>query len=398
MRKLIALAGLTLLLPLATQAKTLEDILVEKGIVTRNELALAKEDTAEQPVKIYWNEGSRVEFPDDGFTARVYTQYRTRYEFIDRPKGVENEDNFENTDLTLGIDGTALYNEFYYKFEADFERDSDDLVKNAYVQWQPCDNIYARLGQWKTEISRQFNTGTSQHQFLDDTIASRVVQKGYLAGFGAGGDVLDGKVKFGASVRNGTSDFEGSNERGIDNDVAGYAYARVDVLGEMNPFEEGDLANTDDLALNIGSAYGYSDMNSMGNTYSDQTVSADANLKWKGFSLASEYFYDRLDPEKVDDSETADYKGFYVQAGYFVLPQQLELASRFGYSDCDDGKVWGLCAGNDNIKQASVVANYYFWGQHLTEQVGYDYIQEKEFETRDKDKTNKWMVGISTWW
>lgn len=396
MRKLIALAGLTLILPLATQAKTLEDILVEKGIVTRNELALAKEDTAEEPVKIYWNEGSRVEFPDDGFTARVYTKFRTRYEFIDNPKGVENEDNFENTDLTLGIDGTALYNEFYYKFEADFERDGDDLVKSAYVQWQPCDNMYARLGQWRTEISRQYNTGTSQRQFLDHTVASKIIEKGYLAGFGAGGDVLDGKVKFGASVRNGTSDFEGSNRPGVDNDVAGYAYARVDVLGEMDPFEEGDLANTDDLAINVGSAYGYSDMNSLDKTYANQSVSADANLKWKGFSLAGEYFFDRLDPE--GEGENADFNGMYVQAGYFVLPQQLEFASRFSYADCDDGKVLGQCAGNDNIKQASVVANYYFWGQHLKAQVGYDIVREKDYETRDNDNTNKWMVGISTWW
>ena len=88
----------------------------------------------------------------------------------------------------------------------------------------------------------------------------------------------------------------------------------------------------------------------------------------------------------------------YVQAGYFVLPQQLEFASRFSYADCDDGKVGGQCAGNDNIKQASVVANYYFWGQHLKAQVGYDIVREKDYETRDNENTNKWMVGISTWW
>ncbi|MGI6680721.1 MAG: porin [Bdellovibrionota bacterium] len=396
MRKIIALAGLSLLLPFTSQARTLEDILVEKGIVTRNELALVKEETAEEPVKIYWNEGSRVEFPDDGFTARVYTKFRSRYEFIDNDGDVENEDNFENTDLTLGIDGTALYNDFYYKFDANFAKDGSDMIEDAYVQWQPCDNMYARLGQWRTEISRQSNTSSSKKQFLDDTVASSIVDKGYLHGFGAGGDVLDGKIKFGASVRGGTSDGEGSNRPGIDNDVAGYAYARWDVLGEMDPFEEGDLANTEDLAINVGTAYGYSDMNALGDVYADQALSADINLKYRGLSLAGEYFYDKLDAEITDDS--ADYNGFYVQAGYFVLPQQLELASRFGYSDCDGGRMWGQCAGNDNIKQASVVANYYFWGQHLKAQVGYDMIQEKDASTRRNDNTNKWLVGVSTWW
>ena len=106
MRKLIALTGLSLLIPFAVQAKTLEDILVEKGIITRNELALTQEESAEQPVKIYWNEGSRIEFPDDGFTARLYTEFKTRYEFIDRQHAA-NDDNFENTNLRIGIDGTA---------------------------------------------------------------------------------------------------------------------------------------------------------------------------------------------------------------------------------------------------------------------------------------------------
>ncbi len=395
MRKILALTALSLLVPFALQAKTLEDILVEKGIVTRNELALAKEDTAEEPVKIYWNEGSRVEFPDDGFTARVYTKFRTRYEFVDNDNS-ENEDNFENTNLRIGIDGTALYNEFYYKFEADLEGDAGDLVRDAYIQWQPCDNAKARLGQWKTEVSRQFNTSITKMQFLDRTVASDVVTKGYQQGFGAQGDVLDGKLKFGGSVRGGDSVNEGRNLPGIDNDVAGFAFARLDILGEMDPFEEGDLANTEELALNVGSAYGYSDFNAFEEVYSSQAISADANLKFKGFSLAGEYFYDRLDSEGPE--ETADYNGFYVQTGYFVLPQQLELATRYGYSDCDDGKYWGECAGNDNIKQASVVANYYFWGQHLKAQVGYDVVQAKDFETRDKDTTNKWLVGVSTWW
>jgi len=395
MRKLIALTGLSLLIPFAVQAKTLEDILVEKGIITRNELALTQEESAEQPVKIYWNEGSRIEFPDDGFTTRIYTEFKTRYEFVDK-QHEPNVDNFKNTNLRIGIDGTALYNEFYYKFEADLQGDAGDLVRDGYIQWQPCDNIHARLGQWKTELSRQFNTGITKMQFLDDTAASNLMHRGYQQGFGVGGDVLDGKVKLGASIRGGDSYDEGRNKPGMDNDVAGFGYIRADILGEMDPFEEGDLANTEELALNVGAAYGYSDFNAIEQNMRSQGVTADANLKYKGLSIAGEYLFDNLDP-KLEDKDI-NYNAFYVQSGYFILPQQLELAGRFGYSDCDNGRYWGECSGKDNIKQAGAVVNYYFWGQHLKAQLGYDVIKAKEYGTNEKDTINKYMVGVSTWW
>jgi hypothetical protein len=81
MRKATLVAALLLLTPAVSQAKTLEELLVEKGVITKGEAAGASDSSAS---KLYWNQGTRVEFPDNGFTTSIATMLQTRYSFNDR--------------------------------------------------------------------------------------------------------------------------------------------------------------------------------------------------------------------------------------------------------------------------------------------------------------------------
>ena len=67
MRKLAIIAVLALLAPALCQAATLEELLVEKGVITQSEARGATSDGA----KAYYKGGTRLEFPDAGFTTKI---------------------------------------------------------------------------------------------------------------------------------------------------------------------------------------------------------------------------------------------------------------------------------------------------------------------------------------
>ena len=93
MRKAMLLAALLLLTPAISQAKTLEELLIEKGVITKGEAGGVSDAGAS---KVYWNRGTRIDFPDTGFTTSIATQIQARYAFTDNDEdsGERNTSSF----------------------------------------------------------------------------------------------------------------------------------------------------------------------------------------------------------------------------------------------------------------------------------------------------------------
>jgi phosphate-selective porin OprO/OprP len=392
MRKITVMAALLLLTPAVSQAKTLEELLVEKGVITKGEAART---TGSGTSKLYWNQGTRVEFPDTGFTTSVATMIQTRYAFTDRDEdaGLTNTSSFDVNRARLIISGTALNREFSYMLSTDFISASDSdanfgespSVRDAYIDWKPCnDDTGIRMGAFKTAASRQFNTDQQAMQFADRSVASEFFTLGRQNGAMAFGSLADGMVTGSAGIFNGQSDFEGSNTSGQDTRHTGVASVRINPTGSMNTAEEGDIDWTEELATSLGVTYAYSDKSNQIERGVDadgfpqrsnvvnqgSLINVDANLKYMGLGLHAEYFN-----QNNDSDVSGDPSGFYVQGGYYFTPKKLELAMRYGYTDCDNGEATGQCSGNDNITEASASLNYYFWRHNLKAQLGYDFVQ-----------------------
>jgi len=406
MRKATILAALLLLTPTVSQAKTLEELLVEKGVITKGEAGGVSDAGAS---KVYWNKGTRIEFPDTGFTTNIATQLQSRYEFIDNDEDAAqgNVSSFSMRRARLIISGTALNKEFSYKLQNDFVGKGDgdggreSNLRDAYIQWQPCqEGMGVRFGQFKTQISRQFNTDSSALQFVDRSEASEYFDLDRQHGAMAFGTFMDGMVYTSAGIFNGESDGEGINRPGVDTKHTGVLSARVNPMGKMNVYEEGDIDWTDAPALSFGGAYAYSDYNSDVGAGLDKidahTFSVDGNFKYMGWSANGEFFYRSSRP---DNSDNVEPLGFYVQGGYFVMPKKLELAARYGYLDCDDGKAYGDCSGLDNINEVSATINYYFWRHSLKAQLGYDFVNEDAATGPSSNdlNTNRWVFQVSSY-
>lgn len=400
MRKASILAALLLVAPALSHAKTLEDLLVEKGVITKGE---AKEAMGSAPAKVYYNGGTRIEFPDAGFTSQINTLLQTRYTFVDADEdaGERNVSSFDVNKAQLKIKGNALHEEFSYAMMADFADTSNGShLRDGWIAWHGCDWFAAKLGQFKTGLSRQYNAGDENLQFADRSIVSDYFSQGRQGGAHLSTDLMDGALKLGAGVFNGSSDGEGTNLSGVDTRHTGIVNLRYNVMGKMDPFVEGDVDWTENAALNLGAAYGHAQFNdkisdTMSDTFDADTVNVDAVLKTQGFSLAGEYYVQDVSGDATDLESTQ--QGFYVQAGYFLKPKTLELAARYGLVDCDDGKACTQASTPlDSVSQVSASINYYWWKHQMKAQFGYDIVSRDAVGTDDNSNYNRWILQLTS--
>lgn len=413
MRKASVLAAALLLAPSVSHAKTLEELLVEKGVITRGEAAGT---VSSSPAKVFYNDGTRIDFPDSGFTLKIRTMLQSRYSYNDEDgealadptrnpdasfNGVNgtrvNTSSFDVVRARIVVEGTALYQEFAYKLEGDFVgtgnnpelvRDTVDGrkepdLKDAYITWQPCEGWGTQMGQFRTFISRQFRNSDAALQFADRSVASQANFLGWQQGLAQSGESDDGMIQGSVGVFNGSSDGEGINSTGNDVNHSIQAALRVNPVGKMNVLEEGDVDYSDEVAVSVGTAFAYSeahgDVAGIGRQedWDQYNVSADANLKYEGVSVHGEYFYKTAELQHRPVGLDYSTNGGYLQAGFFVLPRELELAGRYSIQDCDNGAAPGICADRDQVQEAAATINYYWWKHALKAQLGYTYISEE---------------------
>lgn len=402
MRKSLIIAGVLLLSPGLSQAKTLEELLVEKGVITKGEASSAGDSGG----SVAWNNGSRFSYPSEGVTTTVSTQLQERYTYTDNDEdsGERNTSSFETRRARIIVSGTALHEEFSYVLQTDFVGSDDDgtsspELRDAYFKWQACDWAALKMGQFKTGVSRQFNTSSAKLQFVDRSVVSEYMDLDRQQGVGASFDPWDGQLLLGAAMFNGESDGEGRNRPGVDTSHTSVLNARWNALGKMDSHEEGDVNHTEDMAVSVGGAWAHSSQNNdLGAGLEDadkDTFSFDANMKYQGWSVHGEYFYQNQDADSFEDS--VDVNGFYVQAGVFLDPKVLEVAARYSLVDCDDGAAAGDCSGNDSLSQAAATINYYFWKHNLKAQLGYEFLSEEPADGGDDINTNKWIFQLSAY-
>ncbi|MFM1847903.1 MAG: hypothetical protein RL417_1377 [Pseudomonadota bacterium] len=402
MRRISLIAALACLVPAATHAASLEDLLVEKGVISRGEAAAAQGAGGS---KVYWKKGTRIEFPDTGFSVGITSFLQTRYTFTDNDddSGKGNTSSFSVKRARLIVSGTALNEEFSYKLEGDFVggKGADGAaaanLKDGYLEWNAFDWAALRLGQFKTNLGRQHINSDTALQFADRSVVSDYFTLDRQNGAMATSKLMGDELVLTAGIFNGESDGEsGPNKSGVDTNHTGIVTLRWNPLGKINAYEEGDVDWTEDLAVSLGASYGYADSNNeIGGVLdgvSQNIVAVDANLKYLGWSVHAELFNNNA--ESDDAGYEADPTGFYAQLGYFFEPKTMEAAARYSYLDCDNGAGGGDCSGNDSFDEVSVGLNYYWWKHHLKAQLNYVRLAE-ESVSGEELTTNRWLVQLS---
>jgi phosphate-selective porin OprO/OprP len=342
----VALAGQNV------SAKSLEDVLKEKGVITEEDY---KSVIKSSPVSYKPGEGFTFLSPDEKFKLSIGGRLQVRYSFTDNDGSVSDASDWRIRRMKMWMAGNAYSKDLTYKMQVNFvDGGSPKLLEDAYFNYKLVDEFQILAGQNKVQFARQEITSSGAQQFVDRANATDTFKPGRDAGVMLHGKVAKGLVDYNFGWYGGGGP---SNFRSNTNDNAIAARLVVNPLGAMK-YSEGDLEHSEKPLVSFGVDYYRNkfvkDKDNKGETNNTtfyekgwlkkgaifaanekievNTASADLAFKWLGASVQAEYFWAQADgslaPEKTQRAH-----GLYAQAGYFIIPKQLELAVRYSYVD-----------------------------------------------------------------
>lgn len=377
MNKRIAVAGLlAVALASSAQAKTLEDVLKEKGVITEEDF---KAVTKNRPLDYKLGKGFTFTSPDEKFQLALGARLQARYTFTDNDTSQDTSESRVRR-MKLFLNGYGFTKDLTYKLQLNFaESSTANVLEDAWLNYRVLGHNEAQLffGQDKVPFARQELTSSGAQQFVDRSNATDTFKPARDTGIMVHGKISDGLVTYNAGVFNGA----GQTTTRTSNDNAFAARVTFNPLGDVS-YSEADLDHSEKPLVSVGADYYFNTLKKTGATSFDVSskvnyaanflkggsfgasekvdvdlVSADLAFKWLGASFQGEYFWAQADGKS--SGKTQRGHGFYAQTGYFVIPKHLELAARYSYVDRDRD------VANDNRTETSGAVSYYFSKHNL---------------------------------
>lgn len=353
-------------------AKTLEDVLKEKGVITEEDY---KAVTKSKPLDYKLGKGFTFNSPDEKFQMSLGARLQSRYTFTDSDGG-QNSSEFRVRRMKLFMNGYAYSKDLTYKLQVNFA-DTGKLLEDAWLNYRLADEAQLLFGQEKVQFARQEITSSGSQQFVDRSNATDTFKMGRDTGLMVHGKVAKGIFNYNLGVYGGV----GQNTQRKFTNNAFAARVAVNPFGDM-AYSEGDLDDSQKPLLSIGAGYFMDTLAKTNATTLEgnnlnfagangwlgkglgkfgtekidtNSVGIDAAFKWMGFSAQGEYFLGHANGQDTD--KTLRAHGFYAQAGYFIIPKHLEVAARYSFVDPDRDKT-------DNIQTETAGAVSYYFNKH----------------------------------
>lgn len=356
-----------------TFAKTLEDLLKEKGVLTQDDL----KSVSNTPCKYKQGEGFSFTSSDEKFQGTIGGSMQLRYTFMDLDDANDTADRhaqdyskFELRRVKLCLSGYAYTKDLTYKMQTNFANLSGGTISNGgglleetWMNYRLRDEVQFRFGQDKVQFGREFITSTTSQQFVDQSVVTTAFTAGYDTGFMINGKIAGGFFNYNAGVYGGL----GQNTYRATNDNAFTARITANPLGELK-YSESDVEDSQRPLVSISGQYYMNTINpseqntstatnnqlnfnakkkgwfaisnplspadsqiSSAEVVDYKTSGLDAAFKWRGASFQGEFFMARAEGHTTGNKVSA--RGYYAQAGYFIIPQTLELAARHSFID-----------------------------------------------------------------
>lgn len=380
------------------QARSLEDVLKEKGVISEADF---NEVMKSRPVDYKPGKGFTLTSNNEKFQLSLGGRLQTRFTATDSDDSAtaDTSNKWEVRRMKFWMKGYAYTKDLTYLLQVDFVNGgSTKLLEHAYLNYRLSDEIQILSGQTKVPFGRQWLNSSGSQQFVDRSAASDTFRPGYDIGTKLHGDIMKGLATYELGVYGGAG--QSATRSSTGNTTANAIAARVAVnpFGKM-AYSESDLDNCQKPLLSIGANYygnnlkkttstGLETSNitlagtsgwlgkgiatfTTGEQISVDTWGIDTAFKWHGFSAQGEYLAGKADGKTSNNTLRA--QGFYTQAGYFILPKTLEAAIRYSYVDPNRDK------SDDLRTDIQGAISYYFNKQNLK-------LQGDVTDTHDQSK------------
>ena len=388
----------------------LEDVLYEKGQLTKEEWIKAKADnektTDEQekkiddkfPIKASYDQKKGLEFKsrDGNFAMQIGVRFQLRYSYPQEGDSLKaaSQSSFDDKDvssfrvrrarLKIGGYGFQPWLKYYFEYDVPSNTLLDWRVDVAKYDWATL-----RVGQWKVNYNRERVDSSGNQQFADRSIVNAAFTLDRQTGAMLSGALFPGTPAY---LIYNVGAFTGIGLNQSHNDDKHMLYvARLqwNFLGRDLPFSQSDVEYTENPtgSLAFAAAHNRADRFTFPTTSRatgvvdgqfeiDQAVEEIA-FKYRGFSLQQELHVKEVHNKSTQARTTS--LGAYAQAGYFphalidVIPAPLEVAFRYAFVDPND------TVRSDVLREQTVAINWFFAGHrnkltldasHLTQEGG----------------------------
>ena len=413
MNKGIVLAGLLAVCSGSAErrAKTLEEVLKEKGVITEadyNEIMKDKPKTP--PVSYKLGQGMTFTSPDEKFQLAISGQMQFRYSFFDNDgPGMGNKSEWRIRRLKTNFNGYAFTKDLTFKMNLNWANllnngNGSTVIEETFLNYRIIDEAQVRVGQDKVQYGRNWIVPSSQNEFVETAFVTDAFKPGYDIGLGVNGSAMKGLLTYAAQWMGG----RGQNTVSNTNNNSYTFRLAVNPLGDMK-YTEADIDMSPKPLFSVGGSYYHDTLKatsvtttsaagaattlttfesnnlnyaqtsgwlgrntkmfdvpvsglapsktaSISQNVNINTFETDMAFKWMGLFVQSEYFWARV---PATTTSNRDSNGFYVQAGYMVLPKHLELAVRYAWMD------YNRATPNNNQTEVQGAISWYFEGHNL---------------------------------
>jgi phosphate-selective porin OprO/OprP len=393
--------------------RTLEEVLKEKGVITEADF---KEVAGSKPVAYQPGKGFTFTSSDGKFQLSLAGRGQFYYRYLDRDDVNSQAQEVSETRIRrfkVSMGGYAFTNDLTYRVQLDLAKSGTaQMLDDAWINYRFTEAAQVQAGQFKIPFSRQELTSDGALQFVDRANAVDAFKPSYDVGAMVQGNVAGGRLAWNAGLFNGT----GQSGTRTTNSGAWAVRVVFSPFGEVR-YSEADLENTRNPLLSLGAGYFANTLKRNGNaTFLDTTTTTppyagtsgwlgkaaantaifdntervdvdtygfDTAFKWRGFSAQGEYFGGNA--EGQNQGRTVRARGYYGQAGYFLLPKKLEVAARYSSVDPNREKT------RDLQVEVTGAVSYYFAGHNLKLQGDYTNIHT---QLTGKSATNDKQVRV----
>lgn len=251
-----------------------------------------------------------------------------------------------------------------YEFQFDFANtsgQSDNKIKDAFLDLGPWRHTSLRLGQFKTPFSLQQLTSSGRLQFVDRAITDGKFVPGRDTGLTFSGTCANKKFGWAAGPFNGGGESRAQDDQGLLwvgrlwwDPLAEYALTESAVDGK----EEASLHLG--LAVHSGEAIrGTATTGVFEDPDDQQALGFEFAWRQKRLFGTAEWF--QMSDEQANPvvGPDVDSNGWNAQFGFMVVPQHFELALRRAEVEPDED------ISDSNVVETRLAAGWYWQGHNL---------------------------------
>jgi phosphate-selective porin OprO/OprP len=400
----------------ADSSTKLIDLLIKKGILTKDEAEALKKEAMEEEkqqqvaaekqsaewtnkVEAGYNNGIYIKTTDDRYSLKMNVGVQPLFSYRANDDK-DDESTFRIRRARYYASGNAFYPWLKYSTQLTLEGGSAAL-RDAYLEATYLDYLQPRAGQFKVPFDREFLDSGFALPFIERSIASGQFSLQRDLGLQLSGTVLGKQLTYAAGVFNGS----GANQNNVNTDYMYVGRVVWEPFGHY-PYAQPLVGTKKETLLALGVAGAYlpglepGERKSLAGVLGNKDIvpvksdvfqfTSDLALKYKRFSGEAGYYFRKIDPqESTTTYPSTNAWGMYAQGGYFVIPDRFELAARYSYIDPDNPT--GKSANREH--EVTFGLNYYIWGQRIKAQLNYSYFKT---EAQPEDQTDHLIQSTMT--